>query len=349
MKPVLYDYLIIGQGIAGSVLAMTLLEQGKQVFVVDSPNENTSSAIAAGIMNPITGKRMTVSWKADEFFPEAMDFYKRVESQLKLSFLSEHPVVRVFSSIAEQNDWSAKWQDEKYQNFIKNDITKITENPAVPSPFGSLEVTGGGRLDTNGFLNGVKDKLQQQGCYRQSHVTESEIKAEEDYVQVSDITAKKVIFCTGYDPTHWGFLPFTPMKGEVLELESKELKSDKTLVGGCFLSPIENDTYYAGATYDWRNIDLNKTDNARKEILDKVAKFTQTNFTVIAHKVGIRPAVKDRRPLLGAHPTMKNTFLFSGLGSKGVSMAPKLVIHLLAYIEAGIPLDEEMDLKRFAV
>lgn len=347
MNSILYDYLIVGQGVAGSVLAMTLAEEGRSLFVIDSPNPNTSSAIAAGIMNPITGKRMTVSWNADLFFPEAISFYNKMEGELKSSFLSEHSVVRIFSSVAEQNDWSAKWDNEKYQNFIKKDLNESSDNPSIPFPYGSLDVTGGGRLDTPGFLASVKNQLQKKGCYKSQNIRLSDINIEEGHLRVGDILAKRIVFCTGFDLDNWGFLPFTPMKGEVLELESKDFRSTKTLVGGCFLSPISENRYYAGATYDWKNINLEKTNAAKEDILHKVSRFTSASFEVKKHKVGIRPAVKDRRPLLGKHPSMNDVYLFSGLGSKGVSMAPYLAKRLLQFIETGIPLDDDMDLNRF--
>ena len=50
------DYLIIGQGLAGSLLAWELIQRRCSVVVVDNGNENASQ-IAAGLINPITGMR----------------------------------------------------------------------------------------------------------------------------------------------------------------------------------------------------------------------------------------------------------------------------------------------------
>ncbi|MFT5723824.1 MAG: glycine oxidase [Bacteroidia bacterium] len=347
MNNTVFDYLIIGQGIAGSVLAMSILEEGKTCYVMDSRSPNTSSEIAAGIMNPITGKRMTLSWKADVFFPTAKSFYSRMEDKLNNSFLHKLPVHRIFSSVGEQNDWAAKWTHTKYKNFIQPDAINSYSNENILTPNGSMKVDGGGRLSTSKFLSAVRNYLKVDSCFEERDVSIAEVEYDNDSLRIGGIVAKSIVFCTGYDPINWGFLPFTPMKGEILELESEALPNDSILVGGCFLSPIQEHKFYAGATYDWKHTDLIKTTEAKSEILKKVSGFTQGTLKVVNHKVGIRPAVKDRRPMLGSHPDKPNTYLFSGLGSKGVSMAPHLAKCLLNYMSDNTPLDLEMDLNRF--
>ncbi len=342
-----YDYLVIGQGVAGSVLAMTLQEQGKTVYIVDSPSPNTSSRVAAGIMNPVTGKRMTLTWEADTFFPAAKAFYKRMESKAGKSFLFEHPIVRIFSSVSEQNDWSGKWSDEKYKNFITEGSMDSPMFKGISAPYGSMAVSGGGRVDTNALLDFVRSHFETLGQFAESEVKMDEIQASEGYNTWQHIKATHVVYCTGANSMEWDYLPYTPMKGEVLEVTSNELDQDHIFVGGCFLCPTQHSSYYAGATYDWRNTNLEKTEKAKEEIVDKVSKFTSPTLQIKEHRVGIRPAVKDRRPMLGLHPVKQNQYLFSGLGSKGVSMAPNLALQLYNFIEHGTPLGAEVDIKRF--
>jgi glycine oxidase len=71
-----YDYLIVGQGIAGSTLAYMLRKKGKQVFIIDKFSPNSSSQVAAGLVNPITGRRIVKSWLADTALPFAFQFYE---------------------------------------------------------------------------------------------------------------------------------------------------------------------------------------------------------------------------------------------------------------------------------
>ncbi len=344
---ILYDYIILGQGIAGSVLSLKLRQQGFHVLVIDSPNPNTSSEIAAGIMNPITGKRMTLSWDAKEFFPSAITFYKDLELELNSQFYFNYPVYRIFSSISEQNDWAAKANDQRFDSFVNKSSLTNLKNANIHNPYGAMRVEGGGRVDVSLFIASTQNVLVAEGLFRKQHIELNEIIKEEEHISVGNYKTKKLVFCTGYDPIFWGFLPFTPMKGEVLEVNVAGIDTDKTLVGGCFFSPIHDGRFYAGATYDWKNFDLEPTQKAKGEILDKVSRFIKTSIQVDKHKVGIRPAVKDRRPLLGEHPDKRNIYLFSGLGSKGVSMAPLLADQLIDFMEQGAPLKQEVSLNRF--
>lgn len=64
-------FLIVGQGIAGSVLAWTLLQRGAKVQLADPKLRSSSSRVAAGIINPVTGKRFVKSWNFDLFYPRS--------------------------------------------------------------------------------------------------------------------------------------------------------------------------------------------------------------------------------------------------------------------------------------
>ena len=57
-----YDFIIIGQGIAGSVLSWYLLERNLKFLVVNDPKKNSSSTAALGVYNPITGKKFVETW-----------------------------------------------------------------------------------------------------------------------------------------------------------------------------------------------------------------------------------------------------------------------------------------------
>jgi glycine/D-amino acid oxidase-like deaminating enzyme len=343
----IYDYFIVGQGIAGSVMARLLGLQGKTRMVFESPEPNTSSTIAAGLMNPVTGKRMTLSWMAGEMFPEARSFYTAAEKDYNAHFYFPMPVYRIFSSVGEQNDWLAKLHEERYQSFIGGDALESLNTSSYINPYDSMRVEGGGRLQVSAFIDAVKRQLLNEGCWQEQLVNLENLVLDEDVYRIGNYRAHKVIFCTGYDPVNWSFLPFTPMKGEVLQVKSESLDRDKITVGACFVSPIQGDRFYAGATYNWRTIDTEITEEGKQEILSKLGKFLRNAPEVVEHKAGIRPAVKDRRPMLGEHPGHKNIYLFSGLGSKGVSMAPYLARHLIEHIEEGRPLMPEIDLKRF--
>ena len=69
-------------------------------------------------------------------------------------------------------------------------------------------------------------------------------------------------------------------------------------------------------------------------------------YEVLEHFAGVRPTVKDRRPLVGLHPNHPNMYILNGLGTRGVMLGPFLAHQLFNYIENNIPLDEEINIDR---
>lgn len=70
-----YDYILVGQGIAGTALAWHLIQAGKRVLVVNDSTRPSASLVAAGIYNPLTGRKLVKTWMADTIFPYAINFY----------------------------------------------------------------------------------------------------------------------------------------------------------------------------------------------------------------------------------------------------------------------------------
>ncbi|MFC7666010.1 FAD-dependent oxidoreductase [Hymenobacter humi] len=60
------DYLVVGHGIAGATLAYVLRERGHHVLVYDPGQLNSASNVAAGLMNPVAGKRFALTWRGAE-------------------------------------------------------------------------------------------------------------------------------------------------------------------------------------------------------------------------------------------------------------------------------------------
>ena len=90
------------------------------------------------------------------------------------------------------------------------------------------------------------------------------------------------------------------------------------------------------------------TEKAKSELIEKLSQFTNFKFEVISQQAGIRPTVKDRRPLIGTHPNFNKLHVFNGLGTKGVMIAPFYSDELLEYILNGRDLDKEVNITRYA-
>ncbi|MCB9261136.1 MAG: FAD-dependent oxidoreductase [Flavobacteriales bacterium] len=344
---VLKDFFIVGQGLAGSVLAVKLEQMGKSFKIFDSPNPNTSSAVAAGIMNPVSGKRYVPVWRASEIFSVAFTFYRFCETKLAGNFFYEMPLYRIFGSIAEQNEWMGKAGNDKVAPFLNehpDSILKLNEE-IYSNPHYSLSLKGG-RLEVAEFVNKVRNRLVHQGIFSERHISPSIVMHFKNHVSIDGEEAKQIIFCTGLDDGFWSFLPFIGVKGELLEVASDALERDRIVVGASFLTPSAKH-FYLGATYNWDDKSLMPTEQAREELINNYYKFAKPPIEIKNQRVGFRPTVRDRKPLLGMHPEYPNLFLFGGLGSKGVSLAPYLADRLLEFIIHEKGLDSEINLNRF--
>src|SRR5215213_4280553 len=91
------DFVIVGAGLAGTTLAWQLRRRGRSVLVLDRETGGAASRVAAGLVTPVTGKRLARSWRWDELFPAAVAFYREVEAEHGATFFHERPALRLFA------------------------------------------------------------------------------------------------------------------------------------------------------------------------------------------------------------------------------------------------------------
>ncbi|VAV84569.1 FAD-dependent cmnm(5)s(2)U34 oxidoreductase, partial [hydrothermal vent metagenome] len=164
------------------------------------------------------------------------------------------------------------------------------------------------------------------------------------------IKAKHIVFAEGFglqQNPFFKYLPLKPTKGELLTIYAPNLKIDYILKSSVFIMPLGDDLYLVGATYEWEDLSNTTTKKAKEELLSKLKTVLQCEFKVIDQVAGIRPTVKDRRPLVGQHPEYNNVFVLNGLGTRGVMIAPYVALQLYNFIEKGLSLNTEIDIKRF--
>jgi glycine/D-amino acid oxidase-like deaminating enzyme len=329
---------IVGQGLAGSILAYTLKNKFVcDVVIYNNESLKTSSSVAAGIYNPITGKRLAKAWMADSIFPFMFDFFNEIESRFSIKLLYNHLVFKPFADIEEQNYWTSKSADEGYKNIIE-----IVENisdfeKAIPHSFGGIKINQSGRLDISLFLETIKAYFQNINSYV------SVLKLPEfDKDEI-------VIFCEGAFAAQnplWNWLPWQLNKGEILEVKIDELNLNNIINKSVFVMPIENKHFRVGSTYHREDFSPIPTQNGINELSEKLASFLEIQFQITDVKSGIRPAVQGRRPFLGQHPEYHNYYIFNGFGSKAVSLAPFFANHLAEHIINNQPLIAEVKIDR---
>lgn len=347
------NYIIVGQGLAGTVLAHTLLKQNKSLVIIDLPSISMASKVAAGLWNPVVFKRLVKSWMADDLLEYMDSFYPEVEVLLNEKFYFKKQIVKPFSEEQEKLLWLKKTSEEigKYLNpTIQSDfLTDVIHNP-----IGAAEVINAGNIDTNVLLNASQAYFKNKQFLLQEAFDYQELKLLSGEVNYKGIVAEKIIFCEGYkalDNTYFNWLPFKLTKGETLTIRipllyQKGLLS-KVINKGVFVLPLGEGLYKVGATYEWEDLTDLPTEKGKMFLVDQLNKLLKAPFEIIEHKAGIRPTVKDRRPLIGLHPEHTTLGIFNGLGTKGVMLGPYFAKQFVDFLEAGIPLNKEVDIGRF--
>lgn len=343
------EYIIVGQGLAGSALAWELVMRGKSVAVYDEPLMNRASTISAGICNPITGKGMVKSYKADELFPFLARFYGNAERKLSHKFFYPLPVYRPFIS----NEEMRQWKDKVASGVLRNFISKVCDKPAfseeINDPHGGLQILQSGYLNVPDWISSIRNMLVQMNCYHQEHFSEEELIVE-DTIRYRGYTASKIIFCNGLGLTQsawFDWLPLRPLKGETLTVRV-DIAADQIISRGVYLVPSGQDsTFIVGSTYQHAPFTHGPTEQGRSQLETRLRSLIRPAFTTIHQDWGIRPTVTDRRPLMGSHPANNNVIIFNGLGTKGVSLAPYFARCLADWMDQGVALPEEVNIFRF--
>ncbi len=342
-----YDFIIVGQGLAGSALAYRLINRGHRILVYDLPAPNSTSRIAAGLFNPVTGKRMVKTWLADTLFPALHHFYSEVQDNTRANFFHPTTIYRPFLTIEEQNEWMGRSTESGFIPFIER-IASTPPWPMVKSPHGGLLLKQGGFLDTRSFIHAIQILIQAKGTLLQEAFDASRLDASGEEVRYNGFTAKKLIFCTGIHLTGWfDWLPIRPLKGETLQIRSRF--TDRVIINrGVYMVPLaEHGTWRVGSTYQFHDRSEVITESARVELESRIQELLSAPFEVISQEWGMRPTTPDHRPLLGRHPETGNVFIFNGLGTKGVSLAPYFSEVLVQVLENRIALDKEIDIDRY--
>jgi len=344
------DYLIIGSGLAGIAFAETALQNKKTVLVVDNHSQN-SSKIAGGLYNPVILKRFSEVWQAQEQLLLSDQFYSALEEKLQIKIDFKISILRKFFSIEEQNNWFAASDKVNLAPFLSlNLISKKYQG--IDAPFGYGEVMQTGYVDTATLLENYKKYLSENKLLLEETFDYDALENKKDFFQYKSSQAKHIIFAEGFGMHANPFfkhLPLDGTKGELFIIKSPDLNLDVIVNTSVFILPLGNHLFKVGATYNWKDKTSLPTEEGKSELLERINEILNCEFEIIEHFAGVRPTVRDRRPLVGTHPDYERIHILNGLGTRGVMLGPAMAKALFEHIELGIPLDKEIDVVRFNI
>ncbi len=343
-----FDEIIIGQGLAGTTLAWHLLDRGRRVLVIDRAQPGTSSRLAAGLITPITGQRLTVSWRCREFLEQALSFYRQIESRTSTSFLHADGALRFWQNDREQHVFARRLEEEPE---FASQVDELSEVPdGVLADQGGFTMPTAARLNVPLFLDASRAEFQRLGAYTEADINlANDLNLEPGRASIPrlDVTARTVVFCQGIaaaDNPWFRGVEFDATRGEILTVRIPQLEECRTLHRGVWLASLGDGLYRLGATSRWNDLEEGPTEAGRDWLCSRLREWLNCDFEIVAHDAGVRPIVKGRHPLLGRHPTLPQFAYFNGLGSKGSLQAPAMAAQLAAHLAEGTPLGSEVDL-----
>ncbi|MEO8253328.1 MAG: FAD-dependent oxidoreductase [Flavobacterium sp.] len=344
------DYLIVGCGLAGISFSEIALANQKSIVVVDNDSQN-SSKIAGGLYNPVILKRFSEVWQAQEQLALMEQFYSDLEQKLQIKVDYKKPILRKFFSIEEQNNWFAASDKPALAPFLSTSI--ITKKySGIDSPYNYGEVLHTGYVDTASLLKKYKNYLLEKNLLLQESFEYKALEILPDGIRYKNIEAKHIIFAEGFGMhanPYFNHLPLDGTKGELFIIKAPQLNLDVIVNTSVFILPLGDGLFKVGATYNWKDKTDLPTEEGKTELVERIQEIINCEFEIISHFAGVRPTVRDRRPIVGTDSSSNRIHILNGLGTRGVMLGPAMAKALFESIEQGIPLPKEINSNRFEI
>lgn len=342
-----FDYLIVGQGLAGTLLYWHLRKEGKTCLVVDA-GKDTASLVAAGVINPMTGRNYVKSWMVDTLLPFAKLCYREMEEAFNIGVYFDLPVMRALSSVREENDWMARAADPAYESYAGDIVDGHHFAAYLKNAVKYGTTVGAARVDLPLLINAVRRHLTEANAFVGATLNNADLQKTPEGWVWQDYLCKEVIFCEGYKVVFndaFNYLPFAPAKGNILRIKSS-VNMPFNLRDEFFVTPLGGGNYWIGSGYRWGEWDTQLNDEDIQKMKNFAAQNLAFDFEEECKMAGIRPSTKSRRPLMGRHPQQAGWYIFNGLGTKGTSLGPFFAAAMAAYLTRGEALPPEVDISR---
>lgn len=318
--------LILGQGLAGTLLGWEL-ERAGIPFALAEAGRPAASAVAAGMINPITGQRLVKSWRIETLLPLARAAYRAIEAQLGIELWHQMRVRRLFAHERERARCAEKRARSELAPF------------AGAADEAGFWIHDAARVDVPRLLAASRERWQRTGRI-----------VPPQHAPAAD--AELTIDCTGAaiaESDAFAFVPWEFSKGEILEIAVEGLAPDVILNRRDWIVPVAAHAAWVGATHEPGVRDTQPTAAARQRL--EIAARTMLRerpFQIARELAGVRVNLPDKRPVAGRHPANPQLGLVNGLAAKGALWAPFLARQWAAHLRDGVPFDAEIDVRRFA-
>ena len=341
------DYIIVGQGLVGTWMSYYAQKAGKSFIVVNDPTIPSSTAVASGVINPVTGRRIVQTWMIDTLLPNAVNAYKELGKDLNKTLIKASPVVLLHPSPQMKESFEYRLTHE---NVYLSTNNSSDFEAFFKIPFGTGQIDSSYWIDLNSMLTAWKTRLIEQHQLVEDHFDINDVVIVKEHVQWKSYSAKQIIFCDGNNSMHNTYfkaLPFAPNKGEALIVKIEGLSNQFIYKNNVSIVPWKEDLFWVGSNYEWEFKDALPSIAFKEKMIQALDSFLKVPYTIVDHISGIRPANTERRPFVGVHPTYPSLAICNGMGTKGCSLAPYFSKQLIDYLGNGKAIDPEADIQRF--
>jgi len=345
MKKEIWDFGIVGQGLAGTVLHAYLESAGYRTCVWD-PGGVSCSAISSGILNPLTGRKYVKSWLFDDLLAEAKSFYPRMERELATRFFYERPIFRALPDRRAENEWDYRSSLPDYLPYAGGEVSKDMMPDGLRSSVPYISILQGHQLRINRLLEAYRKDLRGKHAIFTEKWNYDALKKDGEYWNYKGVLCRRIVFCEGAAALKNPFLkglPFNLSKGEAMVVRAPaELSA--VVKRRIFSVPWEKGQWWLGAANFWNYDHGQPTDLGQERIMSAYQQmYSGAVAPVIENYAAIKPTVRDRKPLLGQ--VEPGLFVFNGMGTKGASLTPYFARHFVSHLRTGEPLRGEVDVK----
>jgi glycine oxidase len=345
--------LIVGAGLAGCLLAWRLQQAGQRFLLIGSSAMPSAFRVAAGVINPVTGRWITKTWNFDQILPEAVETYRAIEQRFGIQVYHPIPEIRFCQNTEDLKRVGRRMRNPRYQNVLSYMAAPGEAAPGFNDDFGTFHIDQAAYVDLPLVVRTLRASFTALGQFRDETFLHSELQPATIGWRYRDLHADKVIFCEGaamQNNPWFKNLPLKPAKGETLLCQSPTLRLPQKLYHHKkWFLPYPDGTFRIGASYDESDLSDAPTEAKKDELLGAAREALKEahQVEVSSHLAGIRPSTVDSRPIIGAHPTELGLYLINGLGSKGASTAPLMTQQLTEHILKNSLIENVVNLGRF--
>ncbi len=342
------DFLIVGGGFSGIAFSWELEQRNISYTLVDPALFNSATTVSGGLINPVTGRRSSLQWNIDKLLPQIKNNYSKLEKILHCRLIYECNILKIHKSESALEDWQKAIQSKELQAYIGDAANVSTYQRFLDFRYGVVNITSALRIDTLMLTSKYFEYIDKKLIKKVIDYHTITLKKEE--IIFENEKYKYIVFCEGIGALEnpwYKNIPFKPAKGECMIIEIPNFSTDMIIHKGIILIPLGEHKFWAGATNTWNDLSIVKTEGGTEDLKNGLAQLLKVPYSILEHKVAIRPTIRDRAPVVGGHPEHKNMFILNGMGTKGASLSNFYADKLLEFILKGQEIPKEANISRF--